>query len=150
MYSIAFLSKRYDMLYEKADELLKEYNPCQFKNNSCTISKLDPSYNDAPKEKTRNQLCCCNCEYWDKGCTVKALFCKTWLCEPLTSRFTNPNYKKMRELRDKLEIIQNEAKRIGIKLTFRGSKKDTFRNILYQRRREFLYPDKWLIEPKRK
>ena len=66
--SIKDKSKLYDRLYEVGDFLLKKYNPCGIKNGKC----IRP---DSP------EFCCGGCEYLIvRGCSVKSLSCKLWLC----------------------------------------------------------------------
>lgn len=70
---IRFRSELYDVLYETADSILKKYDPCGFKNGICKAGGN----------------CCEGCKYLSKkGCTVKALSCKIWLCE--SAKKNNP------------------------------------------------------------
>jgi len=66
-------SALYDVLYEKADLILAEENPCSFKNGKC-FAKIN---------------CCKYCNYLSKnGCTTKALTCKLWLCVKARMKFS--------------------------------------------------------------
>jgi hypothetical protein len=75
--SVREASRMYDVLYELGQEVLDKYDPC----NSCTT------------------YCCNGCKYVSpKGCTVKCLRCKLWLCSEASSA------KALNEMR-KLERI---------------------------------------------
>lgn len=70
-------SNLYDLLYAKADKLLKEYNPCR-------INK-DLFGGVYCKKYDNDDLCCGGgngkCKYLsDTGCTTKCLGCKLGLC----------------------------------------------------------------------
>jgi hypothetical protein len=126
MHTTKFISEKYDELYDKADKLLKEYNPCRIKCGSCQANRIDPKYNST------KQLCCGGCPYWKNGCTVKSLACKLWLCGPVQGKFPYPNNKKtelVSELVGKLEDIRNEAYKAGIPLLFRGSKEENMKML---------------------
>lgn len=127
--SIKYFSEKYDELYEKADKLLKEYNPCKIKCGSCQANRIDPKYNST------NQLCCGGCPHWKNGCTVKSLACKLWLCGPVQGKFPylyNKNSERIRELAHKLEAIRNEAYKVGIPLVFRGSKEENIKELIWE------------------
>jgi len=65
--------KLYDLIYEKADRLFKEYNPCEIGKN--IFGEV------CCRRKLCNQLCCGGCKYLSKnGCTIKCLSCKLCLC----------------------------------------------------------------------
>lgn len=77
----------YDHLYNQADKILKENNPCGHcilnGTHSChgkrDFSALKGSYGD----NTSEQACCIGCGFWNRnlGCTNnKPLSCKVWLC----------------------------------------------------------------------
>lgn len=62
----------YDLLYFKAESILKEANPCQIQNGTCL----------------RGKPCCSGCGYLSPaGCITKALFCKLWLCKEARNIF---------------------------------------------------------------
>ena len=70
--------KLYDLLYAKADKLLKKYDPCRV-NKDLFGGTYCQKFND------RDELCCGGyngkCEYWSTtGCTIKCLACKVGLC----------------------------------------------------------------------
>ena len=61
----------YDKLYKIADFLLKKHNPCKFSNGKCGGSK----------SHMFKEGCCVGCNYLkEDGCSVKALYCKLWVC----------------------------------------------------------------------
>ena len=58
----------YDRLYDIGNFLLKKYNPCSIKRGTC----------NGPYATS---FCCDGCKYkTSKGCSVKSLWCKLWLC----------------------------------------------------------------------
>lgn len=60
--------KLYDRLYDIGNFLLKKYNPCKIKDNDCAA--------------TFYSFCCSDCKYLtNKGCSVKCLWCKLWMCD---------------------------------------------------------------------
>lgn len=124
-HSIKYYSEKYDELYDKADKLLKECNPCKIKCGSCQANRIDPKYNST------KQLCCGGCPYWKNGCTVKSLACKLWLCTPIHGTFPYNKHRtdSNRELIDALNGLRSEAYRIGIPLLFRGSKEENMKAI---------------------
>ena len=46
LYSKYFLSKKYDELYQKATDIIKKFNPCQIKGNTCFASRTNDFYKD--------------------------------------------------------------------------------------------------------
>lgn len=61
----------YDSLYQKASNLEEKYDPCNISNGICQREKI----------KSGKSFCCGNCEYLtNTGCSVKALYCKLWIC----------------------------------------------------------------------
>ena len=88
--NIAELSALYDRIYDIADRLLKKHNPCNIhkdgKRFSCTYRLCG------------TRLCCGKChKYWDKGCTVKALGCKLFLCGAIRHKVLQRRFRKLRE-----------------------------------------------------
>ena len=60
--------KLYDRLYDIGNFLLKKHSPCAIKNGKC----------NGP---FRTEFCCGCCKYLTKkGCSIKCLWCKLWLC----------------------------------------------------------------------
>jgi len=92
----------YDILYDIADGLFREYNPCKIENGKCV--------------RGRDGGCCEGCEYLkENGCSVKALFCKLWLCEPMLNKYP--------QLRKKLVYLSRIAEKHNL-LLLRGSRSD--------------------------
>ena len=70
--------KLYNLIYDKANKLLKEYNPCNIHLNPYRLLVCNNKRYDTGNGK----LCCSMCKYSsDKGCTTKCLACKVALCE---------------------------------------------------------------------
>lgn len=67
------LSKIYDLLYQEADRIITQGNPCDFVDGTCVSSR---------KHINKDCKCCEGCKHLEvgKGCTVKSLGCKLWLC----------------------------------------------------------------------
>jgi hypothetical protein len=77
-----FLSEAYDVLYNKAQELLEEYNPCEIINGEC----ISPIYDFEP-------CCSTSCKHTSStGCTVRNLKCKMFLCWDVI--VANPEMRK--------------------------------------------------------
>jgi len=75
------LSELYDKLYESADRLFKKYNPCGIEAGICLSVRMDHG-ETARYGHHRDTLCCTGCEYHtSSGCTVKAIYCKLWICD---------------------------------------------------------------------
>jgi len=69
--------KLYDLIYDKADKLLKQYNPCNIRTENGTLICNNKYMCDSYGES----LCCEDCEYLgNSGCTTKCLACKVALC----------------------------------------------------------------------
>lgn len=101
----------YDQLYERAEKLLKEGNPCQWNCGKC-IGMKRGTVNNTP------QCCCEGCCHWKTGCTAdKPLTCKLWLCK-VAKKSTDKNTR--RGLLD----VSAEANRLGF-FAFRGEKKES-------------------------
>ncbi|MCK4976820.1 MAG: hypothetical protein KAS36_07810 [Anaerolineales bacterium] len=93
---LGFLSEAYDTIYNRAQALLEEFNPCEIEDGRC-ISRMN------------NHLACCSsaCKYISReGCTTRNLRCKTHLCKDaldgkpeLESR-----WKRLEKLVSKLEL----------------------------------------------
>jgi hypothetical protein len=75
--------KVYDALYYLADLMLKKHRPCQIEQ----VENVSPTpYNIVSclqrRELNLGEGTCCSCNYLGmKGCTVKALGCKLFLCD---------------------------------------------------------------------
>lgn len=74
--------KLYDLIYDKADRLLKQHNPCNIHTENGKVKCDNSNYNKAP----HSFLCCFQCHYKSKeGCTTNCLMCKLFLCNISTS-----------------------------------------------------------------
>lgn len=87
-----FLNRKYDELYARATELLKQNGHCNIRQaitDSCKV--ICNHYTEA------NNTCCCRgfgtiptCKHLGKnGCRVKSLRCKLWLCESAVPNIYN-------------------------------------------------------------
>ena len=108
----ALLSKAYDELYEQADAVLKQFNPCQHtsdKNGEHTCVEAETVKSEAIRFWGKNyapQCCCVGCTFWTKtGCTAdKPLTCKTWLCG--ITALKNPEANaKLRQIADQARSL---------------------------------------------
>lgn len=90
----------YDKLYQAGQKLFDHHDPCKFVNGKCS----------------KGQHCCSRCKYLKKkGCTVKALYCKLWLCY----------YEKDPQLYDRLAFLRHIKHNANIVFIARASKKET-------------------------
>ena len=93
----------YDAIYIIADRLIKQTNPCQHdKNGICHEDRL---FNNGIKRG-----CCGGCKYLtSKGCRVKCLECKVWLCESMTEQYPIlvSKLQKLTNIIDKYELGYN-------------------------------------------
>lgn len=99
------MSDLYDKLCNKADLILKEYNPCNIENGRCFAG----------------YPCCQDCEFLSKkkGCTVDSLVCKLWLCDKARKKFP--------KCATKLDALEKIAKRNPyLPLGERSIKEDVF------------------------
>ena len=95
----------YSDYYLIADTILKKYNPCNISADGKTCIGGTP--------------CCTGCDHLSsKGCTVKALGCKLWLC--YTAQIKNPECDK------ELHELARKAYGDNIPLGYRTSKKESF------------------------
>lgn len=103
-----FLSWKYDQLYKKLNKLIELENPCKITCSGCLKG---------------SDFCCKACKYLgEKGCTVKALTCKTWFCD---SAQVSP------KLRKELEAVLREMHHYALYYP-RGSKEDSIKQALKQ------------------
>ena len=113
-------SKLYDLIYDKADKLFKKYNPCKIHTNddgevSCLRQKTS---------RPKNSLCCsvCNKNINNKGCSVRCLSCKLFVCGRLIY-----NGGKYKEFFYELSKLRSIAEEHGIPTTtFYTSKEEVF------------------------
>ena len=86
-------SLMHDYVYDKANVLFNEHNPCAVRDGMCISGR-----------NGGNDFCCYGCKHLDEnGCTVKALSCKLWLCSYCIC--SNEFIKKF----DKLHLISYET-----------------------------------------
>ena len=83
--SLKKVSAEYDRIYAEAQALLDKYKPCQGPNGALCIL---------------GSFCCSHCPHLGPtGCTVKALWCKLWLCETAKERTPKELLIQLDELR---------------------------------------------------
>lgn len=80
--------KLYDLIYDKADKLFKEYNPCNIQKRPngmvCEYQRITFPNNEIDKH---NCLCCerwnrpCSSLDKDSGCMIRSLGCKLFYCK---------------------------------------------------------------------
>lgn len=111
------LSAEYDRIYEEADKLLKEYNPCQFEDDKCIFNRIteDAYKNRGIKicegpfsEYTTSNGCCdsYSCKYIrPKGCTIKALGCKFYRCSYLWGQ-------DLKEFHTRMSMLVKKARKV--------------------------------------
>jgi hypothetical protein len=109
--------KLHDRLYDYADKLIKEYDPCKIENGKCVRLV---------------GMCCGGCKYLtEDGCSTKCLWCKLWLCDYLLKK---PEYWPLISKLRKIEKVANRKKL----LIDRGSKEDLERYLKMPYKRHFL------------
>lgn len=97
----AYLNRKYDELYAEGQRLLDKYKPCAVVPGTLCH---------------HGQFCCAGCNYLSsKGCTVKSLWCKLWLCR--TAREHRPKVAK------RFFKMKAEASKMGFTFFGRASKK---------------------------
>jgi len=99
MYSkeqLGFLNEAYDTIYNRAQALLEEFNPCEIEDGRCM-------------SRTHDYLACCSsaCKYISReGCITRNLRCKTFLCKDALNG--NPElesrWERLEKLAFKLEL----------------------------------------------
>lgn len=106
----------FDKLFEEAEQVIKQYNPCEVKVENGVCNCLG-SRNGNTCSNT-NTLCCGGCKYHTKqGCKAhKPLTCKAWIC--FTAQAKYPEAAK------KLRQINNSIVKYGF-WVYRGNKKDS-------------------------
>jgi len=103
---IGFFSDAYDAIYNRAQALLEEFNPCEIENGRC-MSRM------------HDYLACCSstCAYISReGCTTRNLRCKTFLCKDALN--SNPKLKsrweRLEKLAFKLELAYPWTSKEGV------------------------------------
>ncbi len=119
------LSAKYDCLYEKADKLFKEHNPCLFIDGLCICNRKVST-----KRQRHSGGCCGGCKYvGSKGCTVKSLGCKLFVCDHI--------YLNYKTLYEKIYKLGQKAVMKDFSLgQYYLSKEDVFRQIREDNERE--------------
>ena len=98
------LGRLYTKLYDMASKIIKRDAPCRI----C----VDPD---------ERGYCCAECPHLSSnGCTVKALYCKVWLCSKVAEIYPETN--------NKLYSIAEIARKYRL-LDIRASKKETMRRF---------------------
>jgi len=127
--NIVKLKQKYDFLYNKLSNLLKDRNFCEFDlEGLCKRSRI---LLKEGHDKKNIKFCCCGnpkkiiprnskefCKYFvkGKGCSTNSIACKLWFCKEVTLP---------RNIKRKMNRIKRRAKRNGF-LIFRGN----FNNFL--------------------
>jgi len=85
-----------EKICHQVDEILEKEEPCKFyKNGSCIGYRMSGD--------TEFKNCCKSCRYLGvKGCTIKCMGCKFWLCLAAENNLSA-------EAKEKIQIIKNEA-----------------------------------------
>ena len=135
------ISKLYDLIWIKADKLIRRYNPCEIQQMYGTSIVTGRGYkasvvcNNTYMVETRgSKLCCGGCKWLDKdiGCTVKSVGCKVGTC------WVDTSWEHIRETDLRLANLPDEfvypmdrlreiAKRYRI-YGIRKSKEETLKN----------------------
>ena len=62
----------YDILFTIGQRIMNYHDPCDWNGGTCVRMRSVEG----------DKGCCEGCEHLDpKGCTVKSLYCKLWLCD---------------------------------------------------------------------
>lgn len=80
--SLRDISTEYDNIYDEMQALLDKHTPCKgFNGEPCRVGSF----------------CCNGCRHLsDNGCTVKAMWCKFWLCS-VAGKYVNMEFVKARD-----------------------------------------------------
>ena len=120
-------SKLYDLIYDKADRLFKQYNPCNIQKDKS--GKITCSY-----KHSSNRLCCHvifngGCKYYsENGCTTQCLPCKLYYCGAKPKHLSHKEYDIFRK---KIQALRSESYQENLS-SFRFyfmSKKEIFRRL---------------------
>ena len=88
----------YRRLYQAAQEVFDEYNPCDVQDGVCLRGRSGIKYDN-------DNFCCAGCDWLtDTGCSVEALWCKMWTCRIIITGNNTPQ-----DFRDKLNAINHGA-----------------------------------------
>jgi len=111
--NIKYKMHLYDILYLAGSILIKIFNPCKI--------HMDKAGNVVCKDG--NDLCCTRCYHLgDKGCTVKALSCKLWLCQTARLKYSRLEYilRKLAAIADKSGLYYIRASKSEIRNKLEG------------------------------
>jgi hypothetical protein len=103
----------YDILFAIGQKSMDQYSPCDWKDGECR--RMRSSEGD--------RGCCEGCKHLSKkGCAVKSLACKLWLCETQSNLF--------KECEKELKILRQVADYCGVPYEIRRSKEENFKSQL--------------------
>ena len=103
----------YDILFAVGQQVINHYDPCDWKGDKCR--RMRSSSDD--------KGCCEECRHLGKkGCTVKSLACKLWLCEKQVDLF--------KECEAELKVLRLIADYSGVPYEIRKSKEENFKSQL--------------------
>lgn len=106
------LEELYDSLYERGTALFKEYNPCQIETDSSGKTTCI-RFRHRIRSTWVNNFCCGGCKYvGPKGCRVKSLSCKLWICEHIVPIVPNEFLEELNELKRESHLFVNNAFRL--------------------------------------
>ena len=101
------MGQLYDILLASGQRTLDYYNPCDWKDGKCR--RMRSLKDDAG--------CCEGCKHLSpKGCTVKSLGCKLWLCEGQRNTFRECEIEleALRQVKSRLSRILIDPEGISI------------------------------------
>jgi len=102
--------KLYDILFFIGQQIMNHHDPCAWKDGMCMKMRTVEG----------EEGCCEGCKHLSqKGCTVRSLACKLWLCDREESIF--------RECETELKILRLVADNCDIPYEWRKSKEENFR-----------------------
>jgi hypothetical protein len=79
-----------DQLWKVADNVFKTHNPCNF-NDKGECIRYQGGYRWYPEKD--DTACCGGCQYLrNTGCSIKSMYCKTWLCDYIYVNRLLPEY----------------------------------------------------------
>jgi len=108
----------YNELYYSFQKLLDDYDPCAF-NSEGECRRYQSGLRWGPKDD--DKACCGGCpSLGSKGCKVKSIWCKGWLCHWVQSQLPKGFTLQWDHLQ---RLVMGE----GWYNTFRASKKETMK-----------------------
>ena len=131
MFTKSQLSQLFDDIYQEADTILRDHDPCQFNKlfpKTCkrgvnyTYALNNATIEDTVKTIQDNSFCCDGCEFLgESGCRVKCIACKLWLCEM--------DCKSFNKFRERVAHLSERATLFHF-MGFRKSKEQTIKDSL--------------------